>query len=83
MKLFFNFSAYAHNTGQPHAETPAAIDPVVAVIVVVVIAIAGFLIWKFVLKSKEPPVQKKTEASPIPTPNAQDKTQKKDDVKAG
>ena len=45
--------ALAHQTGETHVEQPASIDPVVAVIVVVAIAVLGFLLWKFVLKSKE------------------------------
>lgn len=51
MKLFFNLSAFAHETGEAHTE-PATIDPVVAVMVVVGIAVLGFLVWKFVLNKK-------------------------------
>ncbi|OGH13545.1 MAG: hypothetical protein A3H50_00345 [Candidatus Levybacteria bacterium RIFCSPLOWO2_02_FULL_37_10] len=47
----------AHETEEAHAE-PATIDPVVAIIVVVIIAILGFLLWKFILNKKESPPQK-------------------------
>ena len=50
--------AFAHETGETHTEPPASIDPVVAVIVVAAIAVVGFLIWKFLLKSKEKPPTK-------------------------
>lgn len=45
--------ALAHDTEEVHEEPPAAVDPVVAVIVIVAIAVGAFLIWKFVLKKKE------------------------------
>ena len=48
----------AHETGEAHTEVPANIDPAVAVIVVAAIAVVGFLIWKFLLKSKEKPPTK-------------------------
>ena len=52
LSSIFPSVALAHEIGEAHLE-PAAIDPVVAVIVVVVIAVLGFIIWKFLLKSKE------------------------------
>lgn len=61
--FFLNFSlatTYAHETGEAHTEVPASIDPVVAVVVVAAIAVGGFLIWKFLLKSKEKPPTKPT-----------------------
>ena len=53
LTLTYPFVALAHETGEAHTEPPASIDPVIAVIVIVVIAVVGFLIWKFLLKSKE------------------------------
>lgn len=64
MKLLFNIlSAFglsfaypaivlAHESGAVHEEPPASIDPIVAVIVVVVIAVGVFLVWKFLLKGE-------------------------------
>lgn len=54
MKLFFNFSALAHETEEVHEELPASIDPGVAVGIIIAIVIIGFLVWKFVLNKKEP-----------------------------
>lgn len=47
-----------HPLGTPHTEEATSIDPVVAVIVVIVIAVAAFLLWKFLLKTKKIPPQK-------------------------
>lgn len=58
LSLFYPSFVLAHETGETHTESPASIDPVVAVIIVVVIAIGVFLVWKFVLKSKETPPAK-------------------------
>ena len=58
--LLFAYPAtvFAHETGEAHAEVPASIDPVVAVIVVAAIAVGGFLLWKFVLNRKVAPPPK-------------------------
>lgn len=56
--LFYPSFVLAHETEEVHEEPPASIDPVVAVIVVVGIVMAAFLVWKFVLSKKEPPVSK-------------------------
>lgn len=42
-----------HPPGTPHTEEATSIDPVVAVVVIISIAVGAFLIWKFVLKKKE------------------------------
>lgn len=52
LSLFYPATVLAHETEELHTEPPASIDPVVAIIVVVAIAILGFLLWKFVLKGK-------------------------------
>lgn len=56
--LVLSFKVFAHETEEVHEEPPASVDPVTAVIVVVAIAVLAFLIWKFVLKKKEPRVSK-------------------------
>ena len=58
LSFVYPATVLAHETGETHTEPPASIDPVVAVIVVAAIAVVGFLIWKFLLKSKEKPPPK-------------------------
>lgn len=78
------FVVYAHETGQPHTETPAEISPVAAIGILLVLSVGGFLLWKFLLNKKEP-IQKKTETSPPsappPTQTPTQSTQPTSDVK--
>jgi len=67
MKLLLNFSsgfifslllptiAFAHETEVVHEEPVPTIDPTVAIIVIIGIAIIGFILWKFVFNKKEAP----------------------------
>jgi len=60
--LTFPFVAFAHETEVVHEEPVPTISPIVLVGIVVVLVIAGFLLWKFVLNKKEPtPLVSKTE----------------------
>jgi len=53
LSLSYTAIALAHDTEEVHEESPAAVDPVVAVVVLISIVVGVFLIWKFVLKTKE------------------------------
>lgn len=56
--LIFPAAVFAHETDTVHEEVPASVDPMLALGVVVIIAIGGFLLWKFVLnKQQKPPIQ--------------------------
>ena len=60
LSLSYPVFILAHETSEVHEEQPASIDPAVAVMLIFVIIVLGFLLWKFILRKKEiPPVQPK------------------------
>lgn len=44
--------AFAHETEVPHEEAVPTIDPLFVVGGIVVVAVGGFFLWKFVLQKK-------------------------------
>lgn len=63
--LLFHLSAFqvfadeGHPEGTPHTEEAVALNPVFIIGIVVVLAICGFILWKFVLRNPSPKSQEK------------------------
>jgi len=63
---------FAHETEVVHEEPVPTISPVFLIGIVVVLAIGGFIIWKFVLRNPKP--LSSSPAQPVPNPQSQEKT---------
>lgn len=53
-----SLTMYAHETEEVHEEPPANIDTGIALGIIIVVLIIGFIVWKFVLTKKESPPMK-------------------------
>lgn len=71
MNILLPIIVHAHEAATPHVEEPAQINPVVAIGVLLIVALGGFLLWKFVLNTRAPSPQNKVEPPPqVPNPTS-------------